>query len=329
MERLKIGVIGTGNMGRNHVRNLASMQQFELVGIYDKNTEQARKVAAEYETKVFGTAEELLSQAAAVVIAVPSSLHKGYGLMAAELGVHALIEKPLATNSADARILADAFDSKGLKLAVGHIERFNPVIIELDKLLDNEQVFYIEVHRYSPFSGSGRITDTSVIEDLMIHDVDLVCHMMEPYQVTEIHGLGQGVRSGSTDFASCLLRFNGDAHAAIHASRVAQEKERSICAHTKNAVIFADMLGKNLTVTRNTDVVVDGVHSTSYRQNGTVERVFVPIQEPLRSELAAFYSAVARDEPVAVNGAVGIRAIEICEEVAKQAQQNSKEEKTA
>lgn len=319
MDKLRIGVIGTGHMGRNHVRNLAEESRFELVGIYDKNQEQAKKTAKQYDTKAFTDLDELLNQVQAVVVAVPSSLHKQIGLTVAEHGVHALIEKPLATNSQDARQIVEAFASKGLKLQVGHIERFNPVIQELKKLLNNEQVFFIEVHRYSPFSGSGRITDTSVIEDLMIHDVDLVCHLMEPFDVTKVRGLGERVKSDNFDFASCTLNFSGRAHAVINASRVSQDKERTMTIHTVDSYIAADMLYRSIVVSKNTDLVLDGPHEQSYRQNGLVQKVFVPIQEPLRAELIAFHDSVVNDTPVAVTGEVGVKAIEICEEVARQA----------
>lgn len=314
---MKIGVIGTGHMGRNHVRALSEEGRFILAGIYDKDLSQAEEIAAQYGTRAFASLDSLLEQVEAVVVAVPSSLHKEIGLVVAEHNVHALIEKPLATNSKDAQDIADAFSERDLKLAVGHIERFNPVIQELDKLINNKQIFYIEAHRYSPFGGSGRIQDVSVIEDLMIHDIDLVCHMMEPYQVTAVHGLGEQIKSGCVDFASCSLDFNANAHAIINASRVSQEKERSICIHTADSCIYADLLLRSLTISQNTDMLLGGAHETSYRQNGVVQKIFVPIHEPLRLELISFYEAVTQNAPIAVTGEVGIRAIQICEEVSR------------
>ena len=315
LERLKIGVIGTGNMGKNHVRNLSNEQRFDLVGIYDKDSARAAEVASQYGASAYDDMEKLLEETEAVVIAAPSSLHKEIGLRAAEHGVHALIEKPLATNGVDARELAAAFSAKGLKLAVGHIERFNPAIQELRKFLDNSQVFYLESHRFGPFSDNGRIADTSVIEDLMIHDVDLICHLMEPYRVVSIQGSGERVRTEQVDFASCTLRFNGNVHASIHASRVSQDKERTLCVHTLDNCIYVDLLARTLMITKNTNFVMGGVHETTYRQNGVVERVFVPSFEPLRSELISFYEAVVLGKSPAVDGSEGVRAVEICEKV--------------
>ena len=318
--RLRIGVIGTGHMGRNHVRNLAEeTRYFELVGIYDKNAEQAKSIAEQYGTKSFETLEELLELTEAVVVAVPSSLHKEVGLLVAEKKVHALIEKPLSTTVADAVEIKEAFERNNVILAVGHIERFNPVVTVLDKLINRDQIFSIEVHRYSPFSGSGRITDTSVIEDLMIHDIDLVCHLMGENDDVIVTGAGEKVRSDNIDYATCLLKFRNNAHAVVSASRVAQNKERSVTIHTIDSCIYADLLTKTLTVTKNTDLTIEVNGENSYTQDGVVQKIFVPMREPLRTELIAFARSVTEGLPVLVDGNMGIRAIKICEEVVKQA----------
>lgn len=319
MKQLKICVIGTGHMGRNHVRNLVEEKRFSLTGIYDKDSGQAKEVAEKYNINEFDDIDVLLDKVDAAIVAVPSSLHKEVALKVAEHGVHALIEKPLATTSEDAKIIVDAFKQKGLKLAVGHIERFNPVFRELKKLVDPKDVFYVEACRYSPFSGSGRITDTSVVEDLMIHDIDLVCALMEGMKATSVHGRGEAIRSGQIDFATCLLDFNGKAHAIVNASRISQNKERTIAVHTADACYCADLLAKTLNIYRSTNLIVDISHENSYKQDGIVQKVYVPIEEPLRAELVAFYDAVANGEAVAVDGIMASEAISICEEVANRA----------
>lgn len=319
MQELKIGVVGTGHMGTNHIRNISDEKRFDFVGIYDVDHDRAAELASKYGTTAYKTLEELLEDVEAVVIAVPSSLHKEVGLKAARYGVHALIEKPLATTSVDAKILTDAFEKADLKLQVGHIERFNAVVQETKKILDGKYIFYIEAHRYSPFSGSGRIKDVSVIEDLMIHDIDIVCDLMEPAAVKDVRGNGEKIRSGAVDFASCMLDFTTNAHAVINASRVSQGKERTIEIHTADEVIFADLLNKTLTVTKSTELVVDSGHSGAYKQDAVVQRIFVPIVEPLRAELKSFYAAVVDGEDVLVDGNVAMRAIEICEKTLKRA----------
>lgn len=321
METLKIGVIGTGNMGRNHVRNLSEEKRFNFVGIYDVDYERSKEVAERYGAKPFETVDALLDAVDAVVVAVPSSLHKNIALKVAEQGVHALVEKPLATTVADAEIIVKAFRKKGLKLAVGHIERFNPVFRELKKLANPDEIFYIEACRYSPFSGSGRIKDTTVVEDLMIHDVDLVCALMEGKELTSLHGRGEAVVSGQTDFATCLMDFGGTAHAVVNASRISQNKERSITVHTKNNCIRADLLAKTLEIYKSTNLTVDLTKDNSYQQEGVIQKIYIPIEEPLRAELIAFYDSIVAGVPILADGEVGVQAIKICEEVAKRAQQ--------
>ncbi len=315
MKELKIGVIGAGHMGKNHVRILAEEKNFDLAGIYDIDPGQAREVAEKYEIKVFENIDKLFRAVDAVVIAVPSSIHKEVALKAAEVGIHALVEKPLATTSADAQIIKEAFEKAGLKLAVGHIERFNPVFRELQKLIGSEQVYCIESVRYSPYSGSGRITDTSVIEDLMIHDVDLVCTLMKGKGIKSVGGIGEKVRSDRIDFATGLIRFSDDTHAVINASRVSQNKERRITVHTVEKCIIADLLERTLSIYKSTNLTIDLTRDNSYVQDSVVQKVYIPLVEPLRAELIAFYESVVNDAEVPVDGENGVDAIRICEQV--------------
>lgn len=322
MKKLKIGVIGTGHMGRNHVRILSMESEFELVGIYDKSTERLKQIAEEYHIKPYEDIKLLLEDVDAVVIAVPSSLHKEVALETARHGVHALVEKPLALNSKDAKEITKIFEENNLKLAVGHIERFNPAFKELKKLADPKDIYYIEAVRYSPFSSSGRITDTSVVEDLMIHDVDLVCSLMEGYDVSSVHGRGEMIKSGQVDFATCLLDWGGKAHAVINASRISQNKERMIIVHMKEACIHADLLNRIISIYKSTNLTIDLEKNNSYVQEGEISRVYVPIEEPLRAELKAFRLAVVENKDVIVGGEAATAAIKICEDISNRVKIN-------
>lgn len=318
MRQLKIGVIGTGHMGKNHVRILSEERnQFDLVGIYDEDQSRAEKIASQYKTLAAETADSLLDQVEAVVIAVPSSLHTKLGLAAAEHRVHALIEKPLTVNAQEAERLAYVFAAQGLKLAAGHVERFNPVVIELAKILKHEQIISIEARRYSPYDG--RITDASVVEDLMIHDVDLVCSLMEGHQVVQSIGLGQVVKSGRLDFVQGMLKFDNGVQAGISASRVTEDKVRELQIHTHNSFIRANLLTKTLQVNKNASMIIDEGQENSYKQDSITQQIFVPIVEPLRAELMSFYHAVVNNCPVEVDGLAATKAIAICESIAKSA----------
>lgn len=313
---LRIGVIGVGHMGRNHVRILSEEKCFELCGIYDTDYEQAKNIAERYETTACHSLSDLLNRVEAVVIAVPSSLHKDIALEVANKRLHVLVEKPLATTSEDARIIVNTYKNKNVKLAVGHVERFNPVFRELQKLVKPEQIVFIEACRYSPYSSSGRIADTTVVEDLMIHDVDLVCAIMGEQFPTSLHGRGESVFSGKTDFATCMMDFGGKSHAIVNASRISQNKERSVVIHTRDSCIHADLLAKTLEIYKSANMTVDVSKDNSYMQDGVVQKIYVPIEEPLRAELISFYESVVNDAPVEASGVIGARAIMICEEVA-------------
>ncbi len=317
MKTLSIGVVGTGHMGLNHVRSLSEDNRFNLVGIYDANPEQASRIAQRYGIEAASTLEELLDKVEAVVVAVPSSLHKKIGLVVAGHKVHALIEKPLAITSQDAEDLVAAFENNGLKLQVGHIERYNPVFKELQKLVNPDNIFYTDICRYSPFSGSGRITDTSVVEDLMIHDVDLLCTLLGNKEISSIESRGEIVFSDRIDFATCMFDFKGSSHAVVHASRVSQNKERKIIIHSTDCCIQADLLAKTLDIYKNTNITVDLSDSSSYKQDGVVQKIYVPIEEPLKAEHAAFYNAIVQDTPIEVDGRAGVNAIKICEQIVK------------
>ena len=318
MNKLRVGVIGTGNMGINHVRNYSEeIGYFDFIGVYDNDKERSKKVAEKYRVNSFENMEELLDAVDAVSVVVPSYLHKDIGIQVANHRVHALIEKPLALNSIDAMEINEAFQENNVILQVGHIERFNPVIVELEKLINREKIFFMEIHRYSPFSGSGRITDTSVVEDLMIHDVDIACHLLKSCEIEDIRASGEIISSDKTDFASALLTFSNNVHVIINSSRVSQEKERSITINSKNKNIYADLLARSLSITEGADLKSDIDENSTYRINGVVQKVFVPIKEPLKQELLAFYyNVMSRGKNNLVSGLDGIHAVEICEKIA-------------
>lgn len=323
MRQLRIGLIGVGNMGRNHLRILAEESgYFSLAGIYDADLTRAQNLAEQYRTEAFPNAEELLNQVEAVIIAVPSSLHKEFGLLAASHGVSALIEKPLAITSSDAGQLTQAFAMHECKLAVGHVERFNPVVTVLKKILQHEEIIAIEARRYSPFDG--RIGDASVVEDLMIHDIDLVCNFMKDHSIVELLGIGQIIKSSRLDFAQSMIRFDNGVQAAVSASRVTEDKVRELDIHTRDSFIKADLLAKTLQINKRTNMIIDGGHDNSYKQDSVIQKIFVPIIEPLRAELIAFYNVLVGGGNIEVDGTSATHVISICESIIKHAVATSK-----
>lgn len=318
MNGIKIGVIGTGSMGRNHVRILSVEKgPFEFAGFYDADQSRANEIAKQFSVAAFPSIDALLERVDAVTIAAPSSLHKEIALNAARHGVHALVEKPLALTLEDAEEISRAFAEAGLTLAVGHVERYNPVVTELCKLVRHEKIMALEVRRYSPYNG--RITDADVVQDLMVHDIDLVCNVLMDQKLPDVFSVGESAVSGKLDYVQSLMRFEDGTVASVGASRMTQSKVREIVVHTDHSYIVADLLNRSLSVQRNTNLVIDEGQESAYRQDSVTQKIFVPMVEPLRMELVDFMGCVmSRKEPMA-NGSAACRTISIAETIIGQA----------
>lgn len=320
MKKLRIGVIGVGSMGRNHARILSNEKgDCEFVGIFDADADRAREIARQFSTQVFSSVETLMDQVDAVTIAAPSSKHKEIALEAARRGLHALVEKPLALNSDDAREIRDAFAAADRVLMVGHVERYNPVVTELCKLIRREKIVALEIRRYSPYNG--RINDADVVQDLMIHDIDLVCNVLMGKSPEYIYSVGESTVSGTLDLVQSLMRFEDGTVAALGASRVTESKVREIVVHTDRSYVLADLLNRSLAVMRNTNLVIDEGQESAYRQDSVTQKIFVPMVEPLQVELMDFIDAAIRGKKPAADGWTACQAIKIAEIIIGQASQ--------
>lgn len=322
MEKLRIGVIGVGSMGRNHVRILSTEKgSFAFVGFYDANQNRAAEIAKQFSATAFPSTVALLEKVDAVMIAAPSSLHKEIALEAVRHGVHALVEKPLALTSEDAKEINRAFADADLTLAVGHVERYNPVITELCKLVRHEKILALEARRYSPYNG--RISDANVVQDLMVHDIDLVCNVLMGGELPDVSSAGESITSGRLDYVQSLMRFRDGVVASVGASRVTQSKVREIVVHTDHSYIMADLLSRSLSVQRNTNLVIDEGSESAYRQDSVTQKIFVPMVEPLRMELLDFVDCVMQGREPAASGQAACRTIEIAETIIGQAMDRS------
>lgn len=319
MEKLRIGVIGAGSMGRNHVRILsAEKKNCEFVGFFDADENRAGEVARQFSVRAFPSMEALMDEVDAVTIAAPSSKHKDIALEAARRGLHALVEKPLALTVGDAEAIDHAFAAAGRVLMVGHVERYNPVVTELCKLVQHEKIVALEVRRYSPYNG--RINDADVVQDLMIHDIDLVCNVLLPRKLANVYTAGESTVSGKLDFTQSLMRFEDGTVASLGASRVTESKVREIAVHTDRSYILADLLNRSLSVVRNTNLVIDEGTASAYRQDSVTQKIFVPMVEPLHMELMDFIGCAMQGRAPSANGQAACRAIEIAETIIGQAE---------
>lgn len=309
---LKVGVLGTGAMGRNHLRVLSTMSQFELVGCFDTNQELNNSCADTYHIKAFDDAESLCNEVDLVHIVAPSFLHRDLTILAANKGCHVMVEKPIALNVSDAKEMVDQCRSKNVKLCVGHVERFNPAIMSLSSIIASEELISADFRRMSPFYS--RVSDASVIMDLMIHDVDVLNAMCnEP--IKHIAAQGACIYTDKIDYAQALITFESGKMASLTASRVTESKIRSAQINTKNAFIDVDYLARSVEISRKTNFTLDVGYPVQYTQENIVEKVFVPLEEPLRAEFAHFADSIVNDTPIAPSGEMGQRALGICCEI--------------
>ena len=317
MCKIKIGVIGVGNMGKNHVRLLTEMKEdFEFHGVFDLNKEHVIKTG--YKCKIFDSAEELMSNVDAVVIAAPSFLHKELALQAADYNLHLLMEKPLALNHKDAEIVCERYRQLKEKiLMVGHVERFNPVVQELGKILIDEAIIAIEIERCSPMDM--RISDTDVIYDLMIHDVDILLNAILPGgKIKDLFAIGRtSYNKENVDYVQAIFKFDNNVQASVISSRTTEDKIRKIKIHCKDAFIDCDLLHKSIMISRKTHYRLDTGYSPIYKQENVIERVFVPNIEPLRHELSYFAESIRTKKGEINNGASASLDLQVLDEIRK------------
>lgn len=316
-EVLKVGVVGTGSMGRNHVRVLSTMADCQLVGCYDVDSASAQEQADRYGIKAFGSLEALYEVVDVAHIVVPSVLHKEYAVAAAKAGCHVLVEKPIALSVEDAQTIIDACAEANVRLCVGHVERFNPAISTLMNIIEKEQAISIDFRRMSPFFG--RVSDASVVQDLMIHDIDVLNAIAGDANVVRVVSQGAQVYTDKLDFTQALVAYDNGLIASLTASRVTESKVRRAEINAKNCYIDVDYLNRTVEVSRKTNFTLDVGYPVQYKQENIVEKVMVPICEPLRAEFEHFFTCINTDAPIATSGEMGKRALELCERIQNEA----------
>lgn len=301
---IKVGVVGVGHLGKEHVRIYSSLPGCELAGIFDVDPGVKEKFARKYRVCAFNSIEEMTLGVDAVSVVVPTSFHHEVARTFLEAGRHVFVEKPITETTSQAEDLVKIAGGSGLILQVGHVERFNPVMSYLEKQVSDPR--FIEAHRLSPYPNRG--TDVSVVLDLMIHDLDVVLHLVRSPLVS-IDAVGVPVLSSTEDIANARLKFANGCVANLTASRISPEKTRKIRVFSATHYLSLDYQSQEGLI--------------YWKQDASIKREKVPIEkdEPLKLELAAFVHAVEhRLEPL-VSGQAGMRAldvaIQICSEIRK------------
>jgi predicted dehydrogenase len=308
---VRIGVVGAGGWGRNHVRVLKSLPEVELVGVSDRDPERRRAVESEEGVRGFEDLAALAREGLdAVTIAVPTPAHHAVALDAIARGLHLLVEKPIASTIAEAdEILARARE-RGLVLSVGHVERWNPAFEAVKAR--SRRPHFVEVHRLAPFNPRG--TDVAVVLDLMIHDLDLVLALVGR-PVAAVDAIGVAVLSREIDIANARLEFEGGAIANVTTSRISLQKTRKIRVFEEDAYLSADLVSRAVACfrKRSAESGEERPGETPYRIEQ--EPVEVSMEEPLTREMRAFAAAVRGEHSGFVTGEEGRAALDVARRI--------------
>ncbi|MCU0576702.1 MAG: Gfo/Idh/MocA family oxidoreductase [Desulfobacterota bacterium] len=294
MKKLKAAVIGVGYLGRFHAQKYASMENVDLVAAVDVDKDRAEEVAREVGTTAC-TSLESFTGIEAVSIAVPTSLHASVAIPLLEAGVAVLLEKPIASTTGEAASIIEAAERGGTILQIGHLERFNPALLELkDSIRDP---MFIEAHRISPFKARG--TDVDVILDIMIHDLDIILDLVGS-PVESMEAVGVPVLTDSVDIANARLRFASGCIANITASRVSADVMRKIRLFQKDSYISLDFAKAKA-----------DVYTLSETRQIRHKHLAISESDALASEIRSFVDAVMHGGSVIVDGTAGLKALEM------------------
>lgn len=299
--KVRAGVCGVGAIGRNHARIYSELENAELAAIFDADTERASAIADEFGGSVAGTIDEFIAMVDAASVSTPTVTHREIGTALLEAGKHVLVEKPIADSLDDAKALIDLAAEKGCVLQVGHIERFNPVMAQLEARLDQPK--FLEVHRLSPFPN--RSVDIGVVLDLMIHDLEIILHLVDS-PIAKVDAVGIPVLTHREDIANARLQFENGAVANVTASRISPERMRKIRVFQSDAYLSLDYQDQSGWI---------------YRRDGMEigrEPVEVEKDEPLKRELADFIDCAAKGATPKVSGEHGAAALDIALEITRQ-----------
>lgn len=324
-EPIPVAVVGCGRMGRLHARVFSQIPRVKLVGVFDASTEAAEETAEKYGT-VAASLDTLLSQAKAVVIAVPTTFHLETARPFLERGIACLIEKPLAGTSDEARQIAGIAAKHNAVVQVGHIERFNPAV---RAMLDLKIVpGFLEVTRISPLTF--RSIDVGVVMDVMIHDIDIVLQLANSPLVS-VDAVGVNVIGDAEDICNVRLKFENGCVANLTASRLSMKTERRLRAFSTEAYVSLDYqkkyglaIRKSGNVDKVRDVVrqirageIEDMSQVNYTELVDVQELNIDDVEPLRAELEAFIDSVTQGKPPIVSAADGLAAVEVAERIVK------------
>ncbi len=312
-EKIKVGVVGVGSMGKNHVRAYASLKHVcSLVGVYDLDQEKSAEIAESYGVKSFASLRDLFAEVDAVNIASPTSTHYAIAMQAVKEGLHILIEKPITSQIEEAEEILNLAKEEKLTVQVGHIERFNPAIQALPEILKEQEIIALDVQRLGPYDP--RISDTDVIQDLMIHDIDVVNSII-PVDIDKVSAFGRIIESEDLmDYVVANLRMENGVLATLTASRITNKKVRKLSITTRSSYIELDYMQRKVIVTHKGNLMQDN----NFQQENEMEEIYNGEQEPLKAQLVHFIEAIENKTRPLINGSDGLEALRLTKVIQQQ-----------
>ena len=327
MKTIRTGVVGVGHMGINHARIYSELPGSQLTAVYDTNAEATAAAARNFNCRAASSLEEFADLIDAATVCTPTVTHHSTGMDLLGKGKHLLIEKPIADTPAHARELAETAAKLGCILQVGHIERFNPVLHALESQLQNPR--FLEVTRLSPYPN--RSTDIGVVLDLMIHDIEIILHLVRSPLVS-LDAVGISVLGRGEDIANVRFRFENGCVANVTASRISQERVRKIRVFQENAYLSLDYknqsgyllrlarederassgLGKLIGLATDSKIVTDFSGKRIVREPVAVEK-----GEPLKIELESFLNCAREGLKPKVTGLAAADALDLALEITR------------
>jgi predicted dehydrogenase len=311
-EKIKIGLIGVGNMGKNHLRVLNMLKDVEVTFVFDPDELKRNQVKNQYAVHVVDSLDGVLNDVDGVIVAAPTTYHYNYIELLAGKVKNIFVEKPMTATVEEAHKVKLLQEKYGFNIMIGFIERFNPAVIEVKKLIDQEQVINLDITRTNKLSS--RITDVDVVSDLMIHDIDLALHLNGEIKSISAQGYIDG---GMIGFANATLIHNNGAISRLQASRVTDKKDRSIKITCKDMYIDCDLLHKEIVINKQSQTIENA--DKPYIIQSVQENVAIKFEEALLLEHQAFVGVCRGQADKSVPSIeAGLNSIQICSEIQNQ-----------
>lgn len=312
MEKVNISLIGVGRMGQFHLNVINQINSINLSGIYDSDEKHLNEISSKYNINKFGSLEEAIDKCDAVIIASPTKFHFDIAKKSIQKGKHVLVEKPMTENFIQAEELEIMVKEKNIIFQVGHVERFNGAVQELHHIIENP--YLIEARRLAPFTP--RITDVGVVFDIMIHDLDIVTSLVKK-PLIRFSASGKRIKTKNEDIASALLEFEGNTIATISASRVTQEKIRTLSISSEEAHFILDYATQDITIHRQaaSQSKIKTSIGINYTQESIIERVFIHRDNPLKLEDEHFANCILGKDKKLVSIEDDVRTIKLTEDI--------------